>query len=243
MEAMVRSGTLADQVEDTIRKQIVFGEIKLGSRISEQQLADGLGVSKAPIRRALLRLQEEDLVEILPQKGTYVFKPDEEQLKSACLLRSLLEPVAIIAAYERARDPFLAALRAIYRKMEVHMADDNYRKYIIQDMYFHDQFFEYCRNPYLKKSYRIIRSILAVLRVQLKLDGKHLKKSFAEHREIIESLEKDDRENTLAILDRHIAFNENSYWHNISRIVQQMYAAKHQPQRISIANASEEPFL
>lgn len=224
METIVRAGTLADQVESAIRDQIIFGEIKLGSRISEQQLADSMGVSKAPIRRALLRLQEEDLVEILPQKGTYVFKPDEEQLKGVCLLRTVLEPVAMIAAHEHSHEQLIRDLRAVYREMEAYMAMDDYRNYIIQDMRFHDLFFNLCQNPYLKKSYRIIRSLLAVLRFQLRLDANHLQKSFKEHLLIIDSLDEDDHETALSILDSHIAFNENSYWHNISRIVQRMYA-------------------
>lgn len=224
MDRISRSGTLAKQVEDEIRKRIVYGQIKLGSQISEQALADSLGVSKTPVRNALLRLQDEDLVEIKPQKRTMVCKPDADQFQNVSLVRTVLEPVALACAYRLSFAPFIAGLKAIYAEMEVSIDAADYQAYIAQDMRFHDMFFEHCMNPYLAKSYRLIRSLLAILRFQLVHNEKHLKKSFVEHNALIAHLENHDCESALEILDSHIAFNNKSYWSNIAGIVEVMYA-------------------
>lgn len=220
-----RAGTLTVQVEEMIRDQIISGTIPLGSRISEKQLADSIGVSKTPVREALLRLQDEDLVTIQPQKGTFVFTPDENQLRDVCLLRSILEPAALKCAMENDSTELIKNLKRTYRTMESCMAEKEYKEYSINDMLFHDLFFSYSENPYLTKSYRLIRSLLAVLRLQLKLDEAHLIKSFKEHREMISALENNELDTALSILEGHIGLQQSSYWSDISKIIEKMSRA------------------
>ena len=61
---------------ERIREAIVHGELHLGEQVSEAQLAQRLGVSKTPVREAFLRLKGDGLVEIHPQRGTFVFRLD-----------------------------------------------------------------------------------------------------------------------------------------------------------------------
>lgn len=217
-----RTTNLAGQVEEIVREKIISGEIPLGSRISELKIADQIGVSKSPVRQALFRLQEEHLVSILPQKGTFVFTPDEKQLRNVCLLRSILEPAALKAAFENNRDLLLAELKKHYSLMKGSEKGHDYVEYAHHDMQFHDVFFEFSDNPFFTESYKLIRSLLSVLRIQLKSSSEHLSKSFTEHAKIIEALENSDMESALLVLDRHIGLNENSYWSNISKIVEDM---------------------
>ncbi len=219
-----RTGTLTVQVEEMLRNQIISGEIPLGSRISEKQLAESIGVSKTPVREALLRLQDEDLVTIQPQKGTFVFTPDEHQLRDVILLRSILEPAALKCAMENDPEQLIKQLKRVYRNMQGCMEESDFREYSRQDMYFHDLFFEHANNPYLAKSYRLIRSLLAVLRLQLQLDKTHLFKSFKEHKDIITHLEANQLNTVLEILESHIGLQKSSYWSDISKIIERMSA-------------------
>jgi len=68
-----RPQLLTDLACERIREAIVGGEFKLGEQMSEAQLAQRLGVSKTPVREALLRLKGDGLVEIHPQRGSFVF--------------------------------------------------------------------------------------------------------------------------------------------------------------------------
>ena len=65
--------SLAGNAAEQIRRKIVDGTLELGQALSENALAAELGVSKTPIREALQRLETEGLVQILPQRGTFVF--------------------------------------------------------------------------------------------------------------------------------------------------------------------------
>lgn len=224
MALSARTGTLTIQVEEILRSQLISGIIPLGSRISEKQLAEGFGVSKTPVREALLRLQDEGLVDIQPQKGTFVFTPDERQLRDVCELRSVLEPIALKRSMANDAELLIFQLKRAYKKMEKSMLENDFREYSVQDMLFHDQFFEHSNNHYLTQSYRLIRSLLAVLRLQLKLDPAHLEKSFHEHKEMIELLEKNNLAKTLVILERHIGLQKSSYWSDISKIIEHMYS-------------------
>jgi DNA-binding transcriptional MocR family regulator len=66
------SRSLADQAAEHIRRHIVKGDYQLGEALSETTLAAQLGVSKTPVREAFLRLETEGLVDIQPQRGTFV---------------------------------------------------------------------------------------------------------------------------------------------------------------------------
>jgi DNA-binding GntR family transcriptional regulator len=65
--------SLASKATEQIRRRIVDGDLKLGQALSEATLAVDLGISKTPIREALVRLETEGLVQILPQRVLLFF--------------------------------------------------------------------------------------------------------------------------------------------------------------------------
>ena len=75
-----RPRSLKELVVDELRNRIIDNRIKLGASLSENALAADLGMSKTPVREALQQLRLEGLVEVLPQKGTYVFRIESEQV-------------------------------------------------------------------------------------------------------------------------------------------------------------------
>ena len=63
--------------------------------MSEKEIAEAYGVSRTPVREAVLRLSEERLVDIYPQYGTFVARISLETLKDAMVIREALERVAV----------------------------------------------------------------------------------------------------------------------------------------------------
>jgi len=84
-----------------LRELIVGGELKPGQRIAELALVERLGVSRTPIRMALVRLQEEGLLEALPGGGFIVKDFSEDDIHDAIELRGTLEGLAARLAAER----------------------------------------------------------------------------------------------------------------------------------------------
>lgn len=74
-----------------VRDKIIALEFSPGSAISENELAAALGVSRTPVREAMLLLTEEGLVEVFPKIGTFVSRVDPEQVAEAQFLREAVE--------------------------------------------------------------------------------------------------------------------------------------------------------
>jgi DNA-binding GntR family transcriptional regulator len=100
------------QVYVALRDAIVRAELEPGSRLSENALADRLGVSRTPVREALAQLRDERLVAIVPQLGTFVTRIDTDALNDALFVRQALECSAIRLAVERTEAVELEELQA-----------------------------------------------------------------------------------------------------------------------------------
>jgi GntR family transcriptional regulator, rspAB operon transcriptional repressor len=129
MRAPIRErvlGTSArDQAYAALRRAIVGAELEPGRRLSENQLAELIGVSRTPVRDALARLRDERLVAIVPQLGTFVTFIDEEAVADAHFVREALEVGAVRIAARDARPEQTHALRANLALQERAVAGDD----------------------------------------------------------------------------------------------------------------------
>ena len=101
-----------DQVYTALRRGIVTAELEPGRKLSENELAERLGVSRTPVREALVRLRDERLVAIVPQLGTFVTLISDEGVADAAFVREALECAAARLAAQRAAVDGLADLQA-----------------------------------------------------------------------------------------------------------------------------------
>lgn len=129
--ARVSGGSTRRQVYQVLRASIETAEFTPGLRLSENELAERLGVSRTPIREALLGLADDRLVEIVPQMGTFVARITRAALEDAQFIRQSLECAAVADAAGMATDADVAALRAIVRRQaltrDAHDLDCFYR--------------------------------------------------------------------------------------------------------------------
>lgn len=87
--------TISTVIYESLKSSIINLEYQPGERISEAKVAAAFGVSRAPVRSALQRLQQEELVQIKPQSGTIIAPlPSAKQAMDICGIRLLLEPYA-----------------------------------------------------------------------------------------------------------------------------------------------------
>ncbi len=132
--ARVSGGSTRAQVYEVLRALIETVEFPPGLRLSENELADRLGVSRTPVREALLGLRDDRLVEIVPQLGTFVAHITRTALEDAQFVREALECGAVADAAVHAREDDITALRAIVaRQAETRDAADLERFYRLDD--------------------------------------------------------------------------------------------------------------
>lgn len=130
------SKTASAMIHTALRLDIIRLVRRPGDPISEKELAQQFGVSRTPVREALLRLAEERLVEIFPQSGTFVARIPLAGLPEAILVRRSLEvTMAELAAQRRKPEGLSAMAKAIERQKQAaqsqdmdsfHQADDDF---------------------------------------------------------------------------------------------------------------------
>jgi DNA-binding GntR family transcriptional regulator len=132
--ARISGGSTRAQVYEVLRVSIETVEFPPGLRLSENELADRLGVSRTPVREALLGLRDDRLVEIVPQLGTFVARITRAALEDAQFIRQSLECAAVADAAADADEDDVAALRAIVtRQTQTRDAADLERFYRLDD--------------------------------------------------------------------------------------------------------------
>lgn len=106
-------GPIGPEVRRVIEEKIVTNVLSPGVRVSEQDLASLLGVSRQPIREALIRLAEAGLVRVLPQRGTLVTRISVARVNSARFLREAVECAVVRQAAEQASADAVAGMRRL----------------------------------------------------------------------------------------------------------------------------------
>ena len=101
VESSEEGGSQAVKVQLKLREMVLAGELQAGSRITELALVEKLGVSRTPIRVALIRLEQEGLLQQMPSGGFAVRKFSEADVADAIELRGTVEGLAARVAAER----------------------------------------------------------------------------------------------------------------------------------------------
>lgn len=164
---LIRPKSLTDLAHDSIRQLIVGGELAMGAQLSEATLAGQLGISKTPVREALLRLRVDGLIDIQPQRGTFVFSLTPRQVEEICAFREVVEVTALKLAMEARRAELLKALQANVREMALARRTRNWAAIRQLDEAFHQAIVDHCDNAYLQQAHRLIASKIAALRARL----------------------------------------------------------------------------
>ena len=119
-----------DQIYETLRRAIVRLEMEPGSAISEKELCGRFEVSRTPVREALQRLAEEDLVDIHPHSGTWVSR-------ISFVLRRALEVESVRRAAALVTEAGIAELDGLIARMRLTLRDDRPADYLEVDDAFH----------------------------------------------------------------------------------------------------------
>ncbi len=201
-----RPQLLTDLVDERLRAAIIDGEFALGQQVSEAQLSKRIGVSKTPVREALMRLKADGLVEIHPQRGTYVFRLDGDQVGQLCRFRAAIETAALREAMAQSAASLTDALAGIVSLMRKAERAKDQKALALLDMDFHQQLFVQCANPYLSAGYDVIRWQLVAMRHRAPITN-----AVSSHKVLVEAVDAGDVESACRLLVGHVLENEARY--------------------------------
>ncbi len=182
------AGRRAEQVMEAVRAALDAGVMQAGVKYSVYQLADALGVSRTPVRDALLRLEEVGLIRFEARQGFRVLLPDPREIADVFAVRLALELPAAARAARVCEGPLAAALADRMRLLHTAATTGDEASFARHDQLLHDQVLEAAGN-------RRARVIVGVLRESTRLLGartadrtRSLFDIDAEHRPIIEAI-------------------------------------------------------
>ncbi len=156
MEDPSLSPTLAETAAAKLRSEIVSGELPSGSRLAEAAVAQRFGVSRVPVREALVRLEREGLVEFTPTGRACVKKLSPRDFEELYVLRLALEPLAArLAAPALRADP-----RPLERNLAATRGAQSLREVTTLDLEFHERILEASGNRRLLALWRSLRGEL-----------------------------------------------------------------------------------
>jgi DNA-binding GntR family transcriptional regulator len=125
------------QVHEAILQAIIAVELEPGEALSEKELSERLGVSRTPVREALIKLRGEGLVDIISQVGTFVAKIDVEHVHEAQFIRQALECACVRDLVARATKSDVAELREVLAEQRRFQERDDDRGFYVADERLH----------------------------------------------------------------------------------------------------------
>ena len=202
-EPLDRAST-ATRVAAVLRGRIAGGALVPGARIVELEVARELGVSRSPIREALLKLAEEGLVSILPYRGTIVAPLRRRRFVELMEFRLALERFALDRLIDRAGDAELAKLRERVGAMRRALRDGDRRRTVDEDLALHRAIVAMAGNALLERAYD---GLLAQIRLYVDATSARYERAeelAEEHEALLDAIGRREFLTARAVLDAHI---------------------------------------
>lgn len=193
-----------------LKRDIMEGVYTPHQRLIETDIAPILGVSRATLRAALLRLQHEGFVEIQPNRGAQVRAFSVEEATRILQVREVLDGLAARLAAEKATAAQLAELHDIVVEMEKMLAADDLLGHLPLVGRFHQRIIEMAGNEFIDQFLSMLRAPLIRHQFRVILVPGRKDASLAEHREILSYLTGRDATGAERAMRRHIAALRNS---------------------------------
>lgn len=192
---------LRDSIYQAIRNSVLTGELKPGQELREQVLAERYGVSRSPVRDALLRLEQEDLVTVLPRQGYLVNPISISDVEDIINLRALIEP-SCAAAAARADDAALQGLDHFRGFADRDLDGTNYVEY---NESFHCSVADLSGNKRMARiALDLIQQFERVARIVLNsIDHEALRRDCLEHEAIIDAIQAHDADRASQLAREH----------------------------------------
>lgn len=206
MKPIEQPKSLMEATAEQIRNAIVSGELPLGSKLSEQRLADIFGVSRSPVRDALAALQTEGLVNISAKRGSFVFTPDLKEVDDLCEYRAILEAAALRMALARNPEALVSGLSKSIAEMQAALERKDVRRYTRGDLQFHKAIIDACGNRSIIKAYeRTISPVMALRTHLFTIMNATLDRSMEEHVALLDACCAGKAEEAVRLIEEHVS--------------------------------------
>ena len=186
-----------------IRHNITMLELEPGSKVSENELAGEMGISRTPVREALIELSKINIVEIFPQRGSYITLIDSRQVDEALFMRLTLEKAVMDLVCKQATSQQILELEQNVQLQKFYIDNNHSAKLMELDNEFHAKLFEIADK---KRTYELIQSMMIffdrVRRLHMKGDSNQF--VVEDHEKIVQYIIEKDCGQGKKIMEQHL---------------------------------------
>jgi len=202
-----KTDTLRNQVYKDIKQAIIRGNLKPGTRLRESDLSEEMGVSRGPIREAILILEKEGLLLTQTHKETLVATVSEEEVTGLLNpLRILLETFVIKKVLPLMTDEHIQQLESIFNELVTACQNSQMDQVVEKDLEFHEYIISLTKEPFLMSLWSSVSSriVFHFISNGKKHQEENFERLIKEHRALLEVIKSKDLTKIEEELKKHI---------------------------------------
>jgi len=206
---MGNNGTLREKVYNYLREELAKGSLIPGSYIDQKAICENLEISRAPLRDALIQLETEQFIQILPRRGVLIKKLSLEDIKNSYEIIGSLESSIVFSVFHKFKSSNIAKLKEINDRLKATLDKKRFDEYYELNLKFHGIFLALSDNS-------LLNHILLPLKQRLydfprmKYDRQWELVNLSEHKRFIDSIKAGNREAAASIIKyEHWSFDHH----------------------------------
>jgi DNA-binding GntR family transcriptional regulator len=204
MQPLVNEGSMTDRATAALRRAILNGDLEPNTLHAVHTVADKLGVSRTPVREALIRLAGEGMVRVQRNRGFVVLPTSADDLRHIFSLRYLLEVPATRASALVATKEDIAALEADIERMREAMHADDAERFLRADRGFHHTLLTISGNGRLAEFVDSLRNFVLGTGVSTAKQSESIEEILQPHLDILTLVHEHDAEGAARAMGAHI---------------------------------------
>ena len=186
---MIHPKTTAELIADALRSLIMQGKLRSGQSLKQDEIANDFQVSKIPVREALVQLQGEGLVRMIPSRGAIVSRLTLADVEEIYMIRAALEPLALRRAIGKIKPTEFHHMEQILSHIDI---EEDMSKWAELNWQFHAMMYHAAGLPRLVNTVQALYNNVARYLLNNYLDRDYLEESQRQHREILDACRRKD---------------------------------------------------
>ena len=201
-----RQKIITPQIYQFLQSAIVSVQLIPGEGLKEKDIIENLGVSRTPIREAMLRLEDEGLIDIYPQSGTYVSKIKIESVKESQFIREAMECAVVRYAAINKTDQLIKKLSKKLQGYEDAIDSGDQEWMFLMDEEFHRTLADFCFQPRLWRITNLAKSHMDRVRHLSLTITERQPKVLEEHKTIFKNIIDSDQNQAEKSMRKHLNY-------------------------------------
>jgi DNA-binding GntR family transcriptional regulator len=199
----IEQKSISTQVYENIKNSIMLGELKSGERISEQNIAERLGISRTPVREGLKMLEQYGLVKLKARSYAEVIKLDDEEMKNLVMVRAELEGFSVKLLIAKNNEEDFLAIKKSAKECEDLLLTGNVSDVFKKDSMFHLEIATRTGNQYLVEILERLDAKIQIYRVSQCITKEEIAIAVRTHNNIVDAITKRDTVSAVRLMEKH----------------------------------------